>query len=180
MTATATDAATDATADADRRPDLLAGYGGGDELAPGRYLPLAAAYAAGVGAFAAWFVRSGRRLPDRPAPWDVALLGVATFRLSRLVARDKVTSFLRAPFTRFEATAPSAEVNERPRGEGVRRTVGELATCPFCAGQWAATALGALFVAEPPLGRAVSAVLTAVAVSDGLQYVETALQQRVG
>lgn len=158
----------------------LAGYGGGDEVQPARYLPLVATYAAGVGAFAAWFARSGRRLPGRVEPFDVALLGVATFRLSRLLTRDKVTSFLRAPFTRFEGTAPSAELDERPRGEGARRTVGELASCPFCAGQWAATALGAMYLADPALGRAVAAVLSAVALSDGLQYAETALHQAVG
>ena len=147
-------------------------------MEPTRYMPLAALYASAVAGYSYWFVQSRRRLPERLAPWDVALLGVGTFRLSRLIAKDKVTSFLRAPFTRFEQSAPSAEVNEQARGRGLRRGMGELASCPFCVGQWAATALGALFAAQPATGRLVAGVLSAVAISDALQYAETAVHER--
>src|SRR5262245_36401524 len=41
-----------------------------------------------------------RALPAR----DIALLAVATQKLSRIVATDRVTSFVRAPFTRVEET----------------------------------------------------------------------------
>src|SRR5437867_3554311 len=46
---------------------------------------------------------SGRSLPRRLAPGDILLVGVATFKLSRLLAKDVVTSPLRAPFTTFES-----------------------------------------------------------------------------
>lgn len=95
---------------------------------------------------------------------------MATHKLSRLLARGSVTSPLRAPFTQFEGAAGLAEHHERPRGEsGVRHTVGELLTCPFCLGVWLATAyVGALAVA-PRQARAVASVLGVVAVSDWLQ-----------
>lgn len=157
---------------------LYDGYGGDGKVVPLRYGPLMGLYAAGVGGYGVWFHRSGRSLPT-PTAGDLALLGVATFKLSRLLARDKVTSFLRAPFTRFVGPGKGPEINEAPRGEGLRRGVGELATCPFCVSQWTGTALVALYLAHPPLGRAVAATLSAVTISDGLQYAETALQKAV-
>ncbi len=45
------------------------------------------------------------------------------------MTKDWVTSFYRAPFTEYQgaATAPS-EVSEKPRGEGLQRSLGELFT----------------------------------------------------
>src|ERR1700758_5196893 len=80
--------------------------------------------------------RSGR-LPERIESRDVVLLGIASHKLSRLVAKDKITTFLRAPFTEYQGRGGPAEVEERARGEGVRRAVGELLTCPYCLGLWA-------------------------------------------
>ena len=55
----------------------------------------------------------GRELP-RPTAGDVVLFGVATHKLSRLLAKDKVTAAIRAPFTEYEAKGGPAEVEERP------------------------------------------------------------------
>jgi hypothetical protein len=44
------------------------------------------------GAFAAWFRAGDREMPDRVDPGDLALLAVATHTVSRLVAKDRVTS----------------------------------------------------------------------------------------
>ncbi len=41
-------------------------------------------------------------MPERIGPGDILLLGVATHKLGRLLAKDWVTSFLRAPFTTFK------------------------------------------------------------------------------
>ncbi len=54
---------------------------------------------------------------------DLALLSVATHKISRLLAKDPVTSPLRAPFTRFEGTSGPAELKEDVRGVGARRWV---------------------------------------------------------
>jgi hypothetical protein len=93
--------------------------------------------AAGLSAIAA---RTGRRAPEM-TPFDLVLLGLATHKVSRIVAKDAVTSPVRAPFTRFEGSAGDAEVSEQVTGSGVRKAVGELVTCPFCLGTWVATAL---------------------------------------
>jgi Protein of unknown function (DUF1360) len=44
--------------------------------------------------------RAGRSLPERVPVGDLALLSVGTYKLSRLIAKDRITSFFRAPFTR--------------------------------------------------------------------------------
>ncbi|HZT65045.1 MAG TPA: DUF1360 domain-containing protein [Acidimicrobiales bacterium] len=159
---------------------LVEHYSHGEDVVPTRYAALIGVYAAGVAGFSLLFHRSGRRLPARIGAGDIALLGVATFKLSRLIARDKVTSFLRAPFTRYKGQGPASEVQEEPRGEGLRRGVGELATCPFCMGQWAGTALMGLYLVDAPAARTVAALLSAVTVSDALQYAETALHRTAG
>lgn len=75
---------------------------------------------------------------------------------------------MRAPFTHYEKSAGGGEVDESARGHGMRRAIGELATCPYCTGPWIAASLTALLVARRPLGRTVAGVLAMVTVSDWL------------
>lgn len=94
---------------------------------------------------------SGKRLPERLGWADLALLTVGTHEASRLLAEDPVTSPLRAAFTRFAGTSGESELSEEVRGSGPRKAMGELDTCPFCLGQWAATlfAFGLVLVPRP-------------------------------
>jgi hypothetical protein len=119
----------------------------------------------------------GRRPPDL-TPWDLAVLGLTTHKLSRILAKDAVTSPLRAPFVRFEGSAGDAELAEEVRGSGGRKALGELLTCPFCLGPWIATGLVAGLTFAPTLTRAATATMSAVAVSDFLQLGYAAGQQR--
>jgi hypothetical protein len=114
---------------------------------------------------------TGRPLPERPAAGDIALIAVATHKLSRLLAKDAVTSPLRAPFARYGESAGAAELNEevRDQGSSVRHGIGELITCPFCLALWVATGLTGGLVLAPRLTRLAATTLTATAVSDFLQ-----------
>src|SRR3712207_8657339 len=56
-----------------------------------------------------------------------------------LVAQDAVMSPLRAPFTELQEKQSPKNVDEKPRGKGLRRSIGELITCKFCVGQWVAS-----------------------------------------
>jgi len=153
-----------------------------DEPRPlGSYAVLVAVYSTMAGGLAL-VVRRGRNrgtvhLPEA-IPWqDLALLGVATHRLSRLIAKDSVTAVVRAPFTRFKEPAGDGEVNEDVRGTGLRHAVGELLTCPFCIAQWLATAFAFGLVLAPRATRFVAATLTMVTASDWLQFAHSALQK---
>src|SRR5947209_19500745 len=76
--------------------------------------------------------RSRRRLPDDIPAGDLALMSVSTFKLSRLITKDKVTAAVRAPFTRYQEDAGPAEVSERARGQNeISKAGGELLTCPY-------------------------------------------------
>ena len=102
-----------------------------------------------VGAIAVAAKLSGRSLPERISPWDAAVTTLATHKLSRLLAKDPVTSPLRAPFTRFEGTTGPAELAEDVRVSGSKKTIGELVTCPFCLGMWVSTGFTAGYVFAP-------------------------------
>ncbi len=134
-----------------------------------------AAYAGLIALFyglaAAGLVAGARtgRLPDAYRASDLALLSVATFKLSRVAAKDRVTSGLRAPFTRFQRDSGFGEVEEAARGDGLQRAIGELLVCPECLGQWVAAGLVGLHAVEPRAARAVGATMTVYAAADALQ-----------
>jgi uncharacterized protein DUF1360 len=122
--------------------------------------------------------RRGRPLPERISVQDVLLIGIATHKVSRLAAKDKVTSFLRAPFTRFQEKSGHGEVEEEPRGRGLRYATGELLVCPYCIGQWVAAGFVTGHVYAPRLTRLLAAMWAAHAVADAAQLAYAAAEQR--
>jgi hypothetical protein len=147
----------------------FAGHSPAQERPLGGYAVTMSIYGAAVGGFAAWMRASGRKLPEQVNAGDLALMTVATHKASRLIAKDRVTSTVRAPFTRFEGDAGPGEVSEAARGRGLRRAFGELLTCPYCIGLWVATAFAAGLAVAPRPTRFTASVLTAVFGSDVLQ-----------
>ncbi|MCH5674457.1 DUF1360 domain-containing protein [Streptomyces gilvus] len=143
------------------------------------YAVLAGAFTTGLAAFTAAVRARGVRPPQDVPPWDVALMGAATYKVSRLLANDRITSFVRAPFTERKGDGEAAEVIDEPRGTGVRRAVGDLVSCPFCVSVWAAGALVCGYTTAPRATRLVCAGLGAVTLADWLQYAWTWTQQSV-
>jgi hypothetical protein len=72
---------------------------------------------------------------------DVALLAAATYRLGRLVAFDEVLEPVRAPVAETLPDPSGAGEMTVPRGIGARQALGQLITCPICAGTWIAAGL---------------------------------------
>jgi hypothetical protein len=106
------------------------------------------------------------RDPQEHRPIDLAMLGLATFKASRTVARDEVTSFLRDPFVEGVAH----EGGEDPVETGdLRQAIGELVTCTRCIGTWIAAGLTATQVVAPRFGRLVTWTLAAAGANDFLQ-----------
>jgi uncharacterized protein DUF1360 len=120
------------------------------------YAALAAAFSGVLGGF---LVLAGRRIPERTSIGDTVRIGLASYKLGRLIAKDKVTSFVRAPVTEdFEAT--------EPKPEGAARALGELVTCPYCIGVWVASGLSYSLVLFPRQTRLVATIFGAQAVAD--------------
>lgn len=108
------------------------------------------------------------RLPRTFSLLDLALLGIATHKLSRIVAKDRITGILRAPFVSYLGSAGAGEVEEEPRGRGFQRGVGHLVSCPYCMAPWCATALAFGLVFAPRVARFFAGILGSVAISDFL------------
>jgi hypothetical protein len=133
----------------------------------------------GMVAALAGLARLTRRDVPRELPWsDVIRCAAATQKLSRLLTKDPVTSPLRAPFAAYEGASGPAELDEEVRGQGARKSVGELVTCPFCAGVWIATGFTAGLIYLPRITRLATATLTALAGADLLQFVHALLEQK--
>jgi hypothetical protein len=152
-------------------------YSGGEERPLGGYLATMTVYGGLVGTLAATARLTGRAVPEELSWADVIRCAAATQKLSRLLAKDPVTSPLRAPFTSFDGTSGPAELREQVRGRGGRKTVGEMVSCPFCIGVWVATGFTAGLIYLPRTTRLATATLTALAGADLLQFVHALLEQ---
>jgi hypothetical protein len=143
------------------------------------YLAAMGVYASAVTGLTVLGRRLGLRPPENVSPWDVALLGMATHRLTRTISKDAVVSPIRAPFTTYSGPQAPGELHEEVRTDShVKHAVGELLTCPFCLGQWVATGFAAGLVFAPRATRLVAATFAGIAVSDFLQYGYSALQSK--
>src|SRR5436309_10346778 len=79
-------------------------------------------------------------------------LSAATFALSKVVAREKIGSWVREPFV-------DEDDGQKLRGRRLQRAVGELLTCTRCVGAWSALGVVGLRLASPRSGRVVTNVL---------------------
>jgi Protein of unknown function (DUF1360) len=163
-------AATD-THDQQAPPNGSAAYSPKAERPPlATYAALSAGFVTAFGGSIVAWRRSGRELPERVPASDMALIGAAAFKLSRLITKEKVTAFVRAPFTQYrgKGSAPG-EVEEEARGHGPRAAVGQLLTCPYCIGLWIVSAFTLGLVTLPRETRLVASVLATLGLTDFLQ-----------
>src|SRR4051794_29533212 len=132
------------------------------------------------GLFGAALVALGRRgrLPERVGAGDSLLLAGATAKLSRLIAKDRVTSVIRAPFTRFRGDSGYGEVDEEARGTGARRAIGELLICQYCVSQWVAAGMVVGHALAPRETRLVAATFSVFGLADVLNLAYSAAQDR--
>ena len=110
-----------------------------------------------------------RRLPERISLTDTVRIGLASYKVGRLIAKDRVTSFVRAPLTEDpEAT--------EPKGDGPARALGELVTCPHCIGLWAASGVTYSLILFPRQTRLVTTIFGGQAIADFLNAAFVRLQ----
>ena len=108
---------------------------------------------------------------------DLALLGIATHKLSRIVAKDRITGILRAPFVNYIRSSGAGEVEEEPRGRGFQRGIGHLVSCPYCMAPWCATALSFGLLFAPRVTRFFAGILVSVTASDFLHRAYARLKE---
>jgi hypothetical protein len=152
----------------DRRSD----GGTGRATEPVDYATINAVYAA-LAAGLLYATRE-RASEDPIALQELVPLSAATFALSKVIAREKVGTWMREPFVDQDGHAP------RPKGRRLQRAVGELVTCTRCVGAWSALGIVGLRVASPQTGRTVANVLAASAANDWLQAGFRVLCNRAG
>jgi len=116
-------------------------------------------------------------LPERVEAQDLILFALSTQKLSRVVTKDKVTAAFRAPFTEVEGKGGAGELEERGRGRGLRRAIGDLITCPFCLGTWIASGFVYGFLFTPRLTRIVASIFAVSGIADFLQQAYVKAQE---
>jgi len=113
---------------------------------------------------AALVLTTRRRAREEPISGrELVPIAAATFALSKVIAREKIGTWMREPFV----DDPAGE--RRPRGRRLQRAVGELVTCTRCVGAWSALGIVGLRLASPDSGRIVTNVLAVSAANDWLQ-----------
>ncbi len=129
-----------------------------DERTMAVYAGLTAAFAGALGAFVA---RRRDELPERISWDDVGRITLTTYKVSRIVSRDEVTSFVRAPVTTDEQAT-------EPKERGVAGAFGHLLTCPYCVGLWVAATTAMAQSVWPRPTRFLTSVFSAHALADFL------------
>ena len=122
------------------------------------------------GLLASFVYLNRRAKPETPSTTDLLLLGLATQKVSRVATRGRVTQPLRRPFAEYEKSAGAGEVEEKPRGRGLRKAVGQLITCPYCLGTWIASGFIYGFTFNPTLTRMVASIFAVGSLADIAQH----------
>jgi hypothetical protein len=132
-----------------------------DSVEPEDYAVINAVYAALLAAVVYSTRESVKRDPIRGA--ELLPMGAATFAVSKVIAREKIGTWVREPFVE------DASHGGTPRGRRIQRALGELVTCSRCVGAWSALGVVGLRAASPDTGRLVTWVLATSAINDWTQ-----------
>lgn len=162
-----------------KTPEVVAGYAEPQKRPPLlSYLGFMSLFGTLVSTALLLAKRQGRELPAKVSPGELLLVGTASHKLSRIVAKDKVTSPLRAPFTELEGKGGPAELEESARGSGLRKAIGELLICPYCLDMWVVTAFSIGLIFAPRLTRFIASLFSALTISDFFQIAYKAAEEK--
>jgi hypothetical protein len=116
-----------------------------------------------AGLAAGVIMAADRAKGEAPPGRELPLLGLASFALTKAIAKEKVGTWARAPLV------DESPVGRRPKGRRLRYAAGELLTCTRCLGTWSSLGLVGLRVVRPREGQIVTTVLATAGVNDWLQ-----------
>jgi hypothetical protein len=126
-----------------------------------------------LGFFSKWSADHNERLVIRP--FDLLLVGLSAFRTGHMIAYERVAEPLRAPFTETVPDETGAGETVVAEGTGVRFALGELLSCPICAGTWAAAALVYGLHLAPRPTRVLLTIMSATGIAELLNSTIEAL-----
>jgi hypothetical protein len=157
-----------------------------EQLTPeerGAKLALIATFLGAVGMAGLW--RGERRAAA--SVMDIALTGLASHRIGRMIAFERVAVPLREPFTETVPDDSGVDDTVVARGTGIQGVVGELLSCPTCVGTWAALGLHLGLGILPGPTRMLTTVLATAQVAEltggvveGLEWAARAARKRAG
>ena len=107
---------------------------------------------------------------DAPPHSELPVIGLATFALTKALAKEKVGTWVRDPLL--------DEESRTPKGSRLRYAAGELLSCTRCLGTWSSLGLVGLRIARPREGRILTTVLASAGINDWLQSSFTLLTNR--
>lgn len=108
---------------------------------------------------------------------ELTLLGLASFRLTRLLVYDKITGFIRNIFMKeIEETDEKGEIVIYlvPKSGIIRGFFGELLSCYWCTGIWSSILLYVLYATVAVIAVPVIVIL---AISGIAAIIETLIQK---
>lgn len=158
--------------DADKAQLIRSGDQGRVPLPLKGYTALVLTFSAGITLVFRWASRRDKLL-EKVSFADLAVLGVGSQQLGRMVSKDRVSTGFRKPFTHYHGTdgALYGEDRELARRDGgeLRAAIGELLTCPYCSSVWTTGALFGTYLTDRRLGRSIGAFLSTVTLANFAQ-----------
>ncbi|MCM3767498.1 DUF1360 domain-containing protein [Neobacillus niacini] len=102
------------------------------------------------------------------------LLSLAVFRLTRLIVLDKITEFIRSPF--YDEIQEMNENGEMeiyytPKKSGWRKFFGELLSCYWCTGIWAAAGIIGFYYFFPDIAGPIILILAVAGIASILETI---------
>ncbi|WP_059173298.1 DUF1360 domain-containing protein [Bacillus sp. FJAT-27445] len=105
----------------------------------------------------------------------LALIGLASFRLTRVIVYDKIAEFIRAPF--LDEVTEDGDVYIVPKPGEIRKWIGELISCYWCTGMWVSAGLLGVYFFIPKFGVPFILILAVAAVGS---IIETIIGRLLG
>jgi hypothetical protein len=122
-----------------------------------------------IALFVSWRLSTGQGLDAfHLTTTDLVLLVFATLRMGRMIAYDLIMEPLRAPFTQTVPDGTGAGDSVEPKGRCLQKALGQLISCPICAGTWSAGLLVLGMYAWPGPARILVTILGAIGVAEVL------------
>ena len=95
-------------------------------------------------------------------PFQLLVLGLASYRAANIVSTEAITKPLRAPFV--DEVEKGGEKVEKPKKYGFLGATGLLIYCPSCTGVWLSAALVYLYLFFPAPTFLIALILTLSAI----------------